>query len=261
MFCLKEDDQTGVLQNVSEEKLILVKYQPGYKVRRFFLFSLSVVAIALMGFIAGEAQIGVRYDAVVEERDQLLQELQQVSDSEQRLGQQVAILERGKAIDNQAQQEIQQTIRSLESEINSLKADVRFYQNIMAPSDASKGLQVQKLELSQTSDPRRFQYKLVLTQVANNKNYVSGVVAVNLIGSQNGKKAIIPLRDISDVKELGMKFRFRYFQDYDGELMLPEEFKPESVQVVAQSQGKKSVRAEATFPWQLKESKVDVGQN
>lgn len=120
----------------------------------------------------------------------------------------------------------------------------------MAPSDNARGLQVQSAELKAMSDKQRYAYKIVLAQVADNKSYVSGVVAVNLIGMRDDKQEVIPLRDVSELEDLGIKFRFRYFQNIAGELVLPDAFEPAQIQVVAQSKGKKSSRIEQSFEWQ-----------
>ena len=244
----------------SKEKLIVVPYQPGKRARQSLFFVISSIAIAVVGFFAGESRLSYQYDAVAEERDNLLLELRRVRESETGYRQNVANLERGRAIDSQAQQDVQATIKGLEQEASQLKADVTFYKNILAPADNTKGLQIQKMEISATSDSNRYAYKIVLTQVANNKRYINGVVAVNFIGSVNGKKEILPLRDISEVKELGVKFKFRYFQDIAGELTMPNDFTPEKIQVVAQARGKKNTRVEQTFDWKSKETVSNVGQ-
>lgn len=233
----------------SKEKLIVVPHRPGHKFKQALIFVVSLTVVAAAGFFVGESQLASQFDEVSEERDNLLQELQRLGDSEAGFRQQVAILERGRAIDSQAQQAVQATIKTLEQTANQLKADVTFYKNILAPADNTKGLQIQKLEITETSGTKRYAYKIVLTQVANNKQYISGVVAVNFIGSIQGKKEILPLRDISDVEELGIKFKFRYFQDIAGELTLPDDFTPEKIQIVAQASGKKNTRVEQTFDW------------
>jgi hypothetical protein len=60
----------------------------------------------------------------------------------------------------------------------------------------------------------------------------------------------LPLRDVSDDQSsLGIKFKFKYFQDITGELILPKDFSPESIQVVAQADGKKASKLERTYMW------------
>ena len=74
--------------------------------------------------------------------------------------------------------------------------------------------------------------------------------ALNFVGTQGGEKVILPLRDLdSGVADLGVKFRFRYFQEVKGTLNLPQQFVPEQVQVVLQSTGSKAQRVEESIEW------------
>lgn len=234
----------------ANDRLIVVKHKPGIKRKRRLFFITGVVVMGALSFLLGNYQIRHQHQKVVNQLDKLSAEYAILQKSEGELRQQVFNLESGRNIDNVAVQGIQETIREYKATIDQLKKDVSFYQSIMAPSENIKGLQVQNLELQKTADEKRFSYKIVLAQVADNKNYVSGLVAVNVVGMQEGNKVILPLRDVSeDQSTLGIKFKFKYFQDITGELILPSAFSPESIQVVAQADGKKASKLERTYIW------------
>jgi len=234
----------------AQDKLIVVKHKPGIKRKRRLVFITGVVVIGAVSFLLGDYQSRYKHARVLEKLNQLAGDYAMLQDSETYLRQQVANLESGREIDELAKQGIQETIREFKAKVSQLETDVSFYQNIMAPSDNARGLQVQKVEIKAGSVDKRFAYKIVLAQVADNKAYVKGVVAVNLIGMRGDKKEIIPLRDISEQKDLGIKFKFKYFQDISGELVLPEGLVPGSIQVVAQTKGKKASRLEQSFEWE-----------
>jgi hypothetical protein len=234
----------------ANDRLIVVKHKPGIKRKRRLFFITGVVVMGALSFLLGNYQIRQQHQKVLDQLNMLAAEYTILQKSESELRQQVFNLESGRNIDNVAVQGIQETIRDYKSTIDQLKKDVSFYQSIMAPSENIKGLQVQNLELQKTTDDKRFSYKIVLAQVADNKNYVSGLVAVNIVGMQDGNKVILPLRDVSDDQStLGIKFKFKYFQDITGELILPTDFNPESIQVVAQADGKKASKLERTYMW------------
>jgi len=233
----------------ADDKLIVVKHQPGVRRKQRLAMAMVATVAFAVGYVVGNYEIKIRHDRVVFRLDQLSSNYQEARANELSLRQQVANLESGRAIDDLAKQEIKDTIQGLKTSVSQLKKDVSFYKNIMAPSDNAKGLQLQSVEINPAPGSNRFAYKIVLTQVADNKAYVSGVVAVNIIGVQNEAQEVLPLRDISEVEDLGIKFRFRYFQDITGELVLPEGFEPERLQVVAQSKGKRASRLEQSFVW------------
>jgi len=241
----------------AQDKLIVVKHKPGIKRKRRLVFVTGVVVIGAVSFLFGDYLSRYKHARVLEKLNQLAGDYAMLQDGETNLRQQVANLQSGREIDELAKQGIQETIREFKAKVSQLETDVSFYQNIMAPSDNARGLQVQKVDIQAGSVSKRFNYKIVLAQVADNKAYVNGVVAVNFIGMRGDKKEIIPLRNLSDQQvELGIKFKFKYFQDIEGDLVIPDGFIPESIQVVAQSKGKNASRLEQSFEWkQLLEQK------
>lgn len=232
------------------EEYVVIRHRPGYRLRRtLILLTFSIIA-AVLGYVTGMAQGGFRFSTAEDSRDLLEEQVEQLRDQSRETSQQLINLERGRSIDAQALNQARRTIVDLETQIASLKADLTFYKNIMAPSETSKGLQVDRLALQGARQKDAYNFKLVLTQVGDNKSYISGVVAVNVIGMRNEEKEVIALRDISDdIDDLGVKFRFRYFQDIEGLLRVPEGFEPLELQVVARAEGSKSSQAERTFDW------------
>ncbi|MFO7528086.1 MAG: DUF6776 family protein [Marinobacter sp.] len=232
------------------EEYVVIRHRPGYRIRRTAILLAFTVVAALAGYAAGLAQGGFRFSDVAASNEVLEEELDTLRSNYKDARQQLVNLERGKAIDAQALKRARMIIVELETRIASLKSDLTFYKNIMAPSETSKGLQVDSLALARDYQPGAWDFKLVLTQVGNNKNYISGVVAVNVIGMRDEEKEVIALRDLSqDIEDLGVKFRFRFFQNVEGTLVLPDDFEPVEIQVVAQAEGRKSSQAERTFDW------------
>lgn len=237
-------------QRKPAEEYVVIRHRPGYRFRRAaLLVSLTLVAAAA-GYAAGLAQGGFRFSSAEASNEQLKDRVARLESNYRDARQQLVNLERGKLIDQQALNEARKIIVDLETRVGALQSDLTFYKNIMAPSETSKGLQVDRFSLGSDRQSGVYNFKLVLTQVGNNKSYIAGVVAVNIIGMRNDEKEVIALRDLSqDIEDLGVKFRFRYFQDVEGKLTLPDDFEPLEVQVVAQAQGRKSSQAERTFNW------------
>ncbi len=243
----------------ADKKLIIVTYKPGQRLRRRLLFLFSCTLIGAGSFWAGQARetglAGQGWEQMqqgLQIQESLAQELTDLRSENESLRQQIAILDRGRAVDEVAQRGTLETIQALESTVRQLREDVTFYKNIMSPAADSKGLTIQKLELASGSRDNKFTYKLVLAQMSDNKRDIEGVLAVSILGERNGTDEVLALRDVSpDLKGLGIKFRFRYFQEFTGEMLLPEDFKPEKVQVVVQSSGKNASTLEQLFEWKL----------
>lgn len=233
------------------EEYVIIRHRPGYRLRRTAILLIFSVVAAVAGYATGLAQGGFRFSDVEASNDVLEEEVETLRENNRENRQQLINLERGRAIDEQALKQARNAIVDLETRIASLKSDLTFYKNIMAPSETSKGLQVDSFSLAKGAQSGVYDFKLVLTQVGNNKSYISGVVAVNVIGLRDEEKEVIALRDLSqDIEDLGVKFRFRYFQDVEGQLTVPTGFEPLEVQVVARAEGRKSSQAERTFDWE-----------
>lgn len=240
----------AVVKGSPQERLVIRQYQPWERFRRAVYFLLLIVLVGVGGYYGGLYDSMSRIRQLTLERDSLSSELQAAERSIATLTQRVNVLEKGGEVDRKATEGIRQTVKELKAQISTLEEEVSFYKGIMAPSSNDRGLRVSKIDITALENAGSFRYSIMLTQVADNSSYISGLAAVNFVGLRNGERVILPLRDLdSSVTDLGVKFRFRYFQEISGELTLPEQFVPEQVQVVLQSTGGKAQRVEQTIDW------------
>ena len=180
------------------EEYVVIRHRPGYRLRRSLILLTFSILAAVLGYVTGMAQGGFRFSTAEESRDLLEEQVEDLREQNREASQQLVNLERGRTIDAQALNQARRSIVDLETRIASLKADLTFYKNIMAPSETSKGLQVDRFAMQQGREDDTYGFKLVLTQIGDNKSYISGVVAVNVIGMRNEEKEVIALRDLSD---------------------------------------------------------------
>ncbi len=60
----------------------------------------------------------------------------------------------------------------------------------------------------------------------------------------------MPLRSLAtEEHQLDIKLNFRYFQNIQGELLLPSGFEPLSVQILAVDEGKNGKTVQKSFAW------------
>lgn len=243
------------------DPMVVVPHRPwrrwGLRILGTVIVILAVYGAYLYGLEAGT---GMQQDLLAE-RDELQQALSQSRQRQEALRLRVATLERGSEVDRQATEEVRQANRSLTDRIARLEEEVALYQGIMSPSMDDEGLRVQEMTLEATSSVDRYRYKLMLTQAGNNDQYLQGFVGVNLVGTRDGERVALPLKDVSDdIDDVDIKFRYRYFQDIQGDLVLPDGFIPDQIQVVAQAVGDRPARVEAAYNWSDLENGNNVGQ-
>src|SRR5690625_6554530 len=98
----------------------------------------------------------------------------------------------------------------------------------MAPENSNSGLVIGSLNVISTGLPRQYEYKVVVQQLATNHQVLSGYLNFNVVGWRNGEQEIIPLHQLSNqVDDANIRLRFRYFQNIEGRLTLPDDFEPE----------------------------------
>ena len=232
------------------QEYIVIRHRPGYRVRRSFILLAFSVTAAVIGYAAGLAQGGFRFSSAEQSRARLSEQVEQLVTENRRMSQQLINLERGQTIDKQALNEARRTIVGLETDLASAQSELVFYKNIMAPSDSSRGLQIDRLALRGTNNQRVYDFMVVLVQRGDNKNYLSGTAGVSVIGMRDGEQEAFALSDLSDdIGSADIKLRFRYFQEVKGQLRLPDGFEPFEVRVTAKRDGSGSAQIERLFDW------------
>ncbi|WP_369600917.1 DUF6776 family protein [Hahella sp. SMD15-11] len=230
-------------------RLKIVEEEPGRQLRShlyaWLAILITLVASAAAGWRVGAGQL----EQVRQEAAEMREQLGALQSERATLMTEVARLERLHEVDQVALDELRQSLEALESERRQMQQDIAFYKGIMAPSDGKTGLAIQKFELRKGESPRHWRYKFVLTQLGNNGKRISGQVTLSVVGEQNGETRILSLRDLAGAEKLGMPFRFRYFQEFTGELTLPEAFEPGQIQIVAQGRGKRATKIEKAYDW------------
>ena len=162
------------------------------------------------------------------------------------LEQQVATFARNDAISREANRKLQQDLAGKDEELASLRADLAFYERFLGQA-APRGLAVHEFTV-QGQDPQVWHFTAALSQTAQRDRESSGTLTVAVEGSQAGRLQTLDWRSLrQDPKAAPLAYRLRYLQRVEGDLILPQGFKPVRVQVRLQPAGGKPV--EHSFPW------------
>ncbi len=160
----------------------------------------------------------------------------------------IAVLERSSEVDRRAYERVGEEFQALQREIAELREEVNFYRGIVSPRENSTGLRVERFELEKApGQERMYHYRLVLTQVLKNQRSVRGTAFFSVEGLQSGKPRVLKLKHIAADKKTALRFRFRYFQKFEGDIVLPKGFQPRQVTVTIQPRKRKQIRR--SYPW------------
>lgn len=177
-------------------------------------------------------------DRLLDERRQLTRELHVAKTEAETLRDQVAYLSRSQEIDTGACQDVKQSLSQLQAESSDLREQLAFYRGIVSPQESQAGVRVYELRVSTTkTSPNQYRYDLVLIQPVRSDKRVGGQVELSIEGLKNGKKRTLKLDDVAVDGARNLLFSFKYFEEFSGQLKLPEDFRPLRVTVSLQPGG------------------------
>lgn len=244
-----------VVKGSKPTRLVVVPYRPYARLLTWAGISLGVVVVAAGSYLLGNYHgVGLQ-QAAIAERDRLRIELQARNQEFDSLSQEVANLKLASEVDKASNEGVRNEVISLKSQIAALEEDISFYRGLMAPTDNRRGLTIGSVDVIATGVDRRYDFKIVVQQLATNHQVLNGSLQVNVIGHENGLVKSIPLKDLSSqVDDETIKLRFKYFQNIEGQIELPEGFEPERIELVASSSGREGASVEKKFGWLVHES-------
>ena len=230
---------------------MVVPYRPGRRVLFTLLLLTGVAVSAAGGWGYAYYTTVLTQQGEQAEKHELSAQLTDLRQENEALKRQIAILDRSSAVDQQTGAELQETLTALRQRVAQLEEDVLFYRQVVEEETEETGLVIGQLDIDVTRSPDRYRYKLVMRQQdADGDTYLTGHVNFNLVGQLQDQQVILPLRDLSEFEdELDIRLRFKYFQNIEGELALPEGFQPDRIQIAAVATEPVSKRINEDFGW------------
>lgn len=245
----------NVVKGSKQEKMIVVPDRPARRALFTLIFVIGVAVSAAGGFGYGYYKTILSQETNLASTEELSSEIATMQAENSELQRQVAILDRSSVMDQRATEEVQSTISGLREQVAQLEQDIVYYRQVVADETQDTGLTITQLDINAMQAANRFRYKLVLRQQdADGDTFLLGHVNVNLIGNQDGEQMIFALRDLSDEQDqLDIRLRFKYFQNIEGELALPEGFVAQRVQVAAVAVEPVEKNIDQDFSWVVSE--------
>jgi hypothetical protein len=174
-------------------------------------------------------------EALKEERDGLRRELTMVKQAAE--------------IDRESILSIRDQIKQSQDERLKMEEELAFLRGIVSTTSKKQGLRVQNFKLEPGLEAGQYLYRFSVTQVINSGILAKGVIEVNIEGLQNGHSKRLGLSQVTEEKLDKIKMRFRYFQNIEGTLQIPDGFKPAAIEVDVKPSGSKLQPVKETFNW------------
>lgn len=227
----------------------------GFQVSQYKPWKLWLVAVIVIGLFFVFFTLGRGYQDYELERFRLEREtlVSQIADLETRNRNLVvknAQLSSNSKIERDAYNLANKNLIQHQQEILTLKEELVFYQGIVSPGKAALGVNLQSFSMSEKNAPNLYGYKLVLTKSGKNTKSIKGKFGIVLRGEQNGVSSELKLADMSTKNtDKSNAFSFRYFQVFEGDVVIPKDFTPYEAEIRINPSTKKVKSFTETISW------------
>lgn len=209
-----------------------------------------IVAGSYLVYEFGRIQAGYNVvDAASERRDSAAH-IDALEDEIIALKEEITLLETHRDIKSEAYRDVEASLTELQTKIQEQRDDIAFYRGIVSPADGKSGLRVQDLRLTRGKAEREYNIRLVLVQAKRHDRKVSGDVRLSIAGDLNGVETTYTYAQLlSDQTQKKWSFSFRYFQNFERQVVLPDGFTPERVDIEVRSRTRSIASIEESFSW------------
>ena len=211
------------------------------------------VALIVAGYLLfefGRLQAGYNIADEFADKAALNEVIDGLEDQIVGLKQDIALLETHREIDREAYKDVEASLTTLQAKIQEQTDAIAFYRGIVSPADGASGLRVQDLKLTRGQEERAYNVRLVLVQSLKHDRKVTGDVNLSIEGEQGGDTMTYDFAQLlREDAEKSWPFSFRYFQDFDREIVLPDGFTPERITIEVRSKTRSISSIEESYSW------------
>jgi hypothetical protein len=242
-------------------KLVVRSYAPR---RRAVLLGLSALLAALILYAAFE--LG-RYDAGFRVVDSVRGALAasarirtlEAENARQRT--QLEAAEVARRVDREGYKQVERSLGDMQSQIARLNQDLSFYRGLVQP-DSLVHVKVQQMQIvpdaAGPGDAGQYRLKFVLMQAGKPASVVAGSAAIVVDGLLHAKPVSLSFAELSPNRRASLAYSFRYFEDFDELIRLPQGFEPTRIGVEIHSGKDSSHSFRQAFVWKAQGMSVET---
>lgn len=238
-------------------KLIVRAHSPR---RRAFMWGGAVAGglfVLYAAFELGRYDAGFRVVDSVRGALAASSRIRQLESENEEQRRQLEAAEVARRVDREGYAHVAQSLGDMQSQIARLTQDLNFYRGLVQP-DSLVHVKVQQMQIVPDATAGQFQLKFVLMQTSKPDKDVTGSVALSLDGTQGGKPLTLTLAQVTPNHRLSLAYSFKYFQEYDEAIVLPQGFEPSRVGVDIRSGRDVNHSFKQAFVWKSQGMSVET---
>jgi len=166
-------------------------------------------------------------------------ELASIKDRLKRTQARQVVVEREADVLRRANHLLRENESERQAQLGQLQSELDFYSRLAGTGGTQSGLDIYRAEVIPTDSARVFQFILTLTQNIRRAAIISGRARVDIEGTMDDRPVTLYWSQVSDGETPEPSFRFKYFQQVEGYLTLPEGFSPTRLLVTLEAKGQR----------------------
>lgn len=231
---------------------LVVRYHSSWR-RRAVLIGAALGALVLLYAMYewGRFEGGYSKFSEVQRRRELKAQIDALQSENEKLRAQIAAAELDREVEGKSYADVKNDLADLQAQVLKAREELTFYRGIVSPEDGIGGLRVQRFEVLRGAAENQYRLRLVLQQSLRQDAVVSGAVSIAINGVRENRPVTLTLAQVGGkTRADGLApFQFRYFQNLEQDVVLPEGFEPRAVNVEVRSSRLVPVRE--SYPWQV----------
>jgi hypothetical protein len=133
-------------------------------------------------------------------------------------------------VDHEGYTQVERSLGEMQSRIARLNQDLSFYRGLVQPESVIH-VKVQQMQIVPEPNTGQYHLKFVLMQTGKPDKDVNGNVALTVDGLLQGKPLSLSYTQVAPAKRQSLGYSFKYFQEYDEPVVLPQGFEPTRIGV------------------------------
>lgn len=231
---------------------LVVRYHSSWR-RRAVLIGAALGGLVLLYAIYewGRFEGGYSKFSEVQRRRELKAQIDALQGENEKLRAQIAAAELAREVEGKSYADVKNDLADLQAQVLKAREELTFYRGIVSPEDGIGGLRIQRFEVLRGAAENQYRLRLVLQQSLRQDAVVSGAVSIAIDGVRENRPVTLSLAQVGGkTRADGLApFQFRYFQNLEQDVVLPEGFEPRAVNVEVRSSRLAPVRE--SYSWQV----------
>lgn len=238
----------------------VVPHRPWRNFLFYLLFIGLLLAVSALAFHLGQERL--KSQSISVEKAKILQDREKQLKAEVAdLKKQLAASQLASEVDRRALEELRQQFLVRREQIAEMEREVSLLRLMSSKfSTNDQGVGFGLFSVKPLPKPQEYQFRLVVHKLSETGGNFKGTLEAYLVGKQDGAPARLPLSEIviddpkSTLTAIKVPVDFKYFQAFEANIRLPDNFEPEYLAAKLSSNARKPLVVEQQLEWLKVES-------